>query len=102
MSDIPLIFYKTSSCSCFYSFLWFETINEATNQFVDIFVTPRHRAGADGALCLSNDVDKNLDSYYTRRNLTTCNKSADKLSTRCVRTACPKLSTSSFKLVDNL
>ena len=27
---------------------------------------------------------------YTRKNLTTCNKSADKPSTRCVRTACTK------------
>ena len=28
---------------------------------------------------------------YTRKNLTTCNKSADKPSTRCVRTACSKV-----------
>ena len=29
--------------------------------------------------------------FYTRKNLTTCNKSADKPSTRCVRTACSKV-----------
>ena len=32
--------------------------------------------------------------YYTRKNLTSCSKSANKPSTSCVRTACPKLSTS--------
>ena len=40
--------------------------------------------------------------YYTRKNLTTCSKSANKLSTSCVRTACYKLSTSSEKAVNNL
>jgi hypothetical protein len=30
---------------------------------------------------------------YTRKNLTSCNKSANKPSTRCIRTACHKLST---------
>ena len=31
---------------------------------------------------------------YMRKNLTSCSKSANKPSTSCVRTACPKLSTS--------
>jgi hypothetical protein len=33
-------------------------------------------------------------SKYTRKNLTSCSKSANKPSTSCLRTACPKLSTS--------
>jgi hypothetical protein len=36
--------------------------------------------------------------HYTRKNLTSCNKS----STRCIRTACHKLSTGLEQLVDNL
>ena len=39
---------------------------------------------------------------YTRKNLTTCSKSADKPSTSCVRTACYKLSTSLEQAVNNL
>ena len=35
-------------------------------------------------------VAARLVTWYTRKNLTTCNKSADKPSTRCVRTACTK------------
>ena len=34
---------------------------------------------------------------YTRKNLTTCNKSADKPSTRCVRTACSKVVNKMFQ-----
>jgi hypothetical protein len=37
----------------------------------------------------------------TRKNLTSCSKSANKPSTSCVRTACPKLSTSMEQLVYN-
>ena len=33
------------------------------------------------------------NSTYTRKNLTTCSKSANKPSTSCVRMACYKLST---------
>ena len=36
---------------------------------------------------------------YTRKNLTTCSKSANKPSPSCVRTACYKLSTSLNKLL---
>ena len=39
---------------------------------------------------------------YTRKNLTTCSKSANKPSTSCVRTACLKLSTSLEQAVNNL
>jgi hypothetical protein len=38
---------------------------------------------------------------YTRTNLTSCSKSANKPSTSCVRTACPKLSTSLEQAVNN-
>ena len=38
----------------------------------------------------------------TRKNLTTCSKSANKPSTSCVRTACYKLSTSLEQAVNNL
>ena len=37
----------------------------------------------------------------TRKNLTSCSKSANKPSTSCVRTACPKLSTSLEQAVNN-
>jgi hypothetical protein len=40
--------------------------------------------------------------YYTRKNLTSCSKSVNKPSTSCVRTACPKLSTSLEQAVNNL
>ena len=40
-----------------------------------------------------------LSFPYTRKSLTTCNKSANKPSTSCVRTACYKLSTSLEKLL---
>ena len=43
-----------------------------------------------------------LGSRYTRKNLTTSNKSANKPSTSCVRTACSKLSTSLEQVVNNL
>ena len=39
---------------------------------------------------------------YTRKNLTTCSKSANKPSTSCVRTACYNLSTSLEQAVNNL
>ena len=39
---------------------------------------------------------------YSRKNFTCCSKSTNKPSTSCVRTACPKLSTSSEQAVDNL
>jgi hypothetical protein len=38
---------------------------------------------------------------YTRKNLTSCSKSANKPSTSCVRTACPKLSTSMEQVVNS-
>ena len=41
-------------------------------------------------------------SHYTRKNLTTCRKSANKPSTSFVRTACPKLSTSLEQAFNNL
>ena len=39
---------------------------------------------------------------YTHKNLTSCNKFANKPSTRCIRTACHKLSTGLEQLVANL
>ena len=39
---------------------------------------------------------------YTRKNLTTCSKSANKPSTSCVRMACHNLSTSLEQAVNNL
>ena len=42
------------------------------------------------------------DIFYTRKTLTICSKSANKPSTRCVRTACYKLSTSLEQAVNNL
>ena len=41
-------------------------------------------------------------SNYTRKNLPTCSKSANKPSTSCVRTTCYKLSTSLEQAVNNL
>ena len=38
---------------------------------------------------------------YTCKSLTSCSKSAKKLSTSCLRTACPKLSTSMEQLVNS-
>ena len=51
-----------------------------------------------------NPISCILCSYvaYTLKSLTSCNKSANKLSTRCIRTACHKLSTGLEQLVDNL
>ena len=43
-----------------------------------------------------------LAKHYTRKNLTTCSKSANKPLTSCVRTACYKLSTSLEQAVNNL
>ena len=40
---------------------------------------------------LTSCVLRTACTKYTRKNLTTCNKSADKPSTRCVRTACSKV-----------
>ena len=39
---------------------------------------------------------------YTRKNLTSCNKSANKPSTRGIRTACHKLPTGLEQLVTTL
>ena len=39
---------------------------------------------------------------HVKVSLTSCSKSANKLSTSCVRTACPKLSTSLEQTVNNL
>jgi hypothetical protein len=39
---------------------------------------------------------------YRRKSLTSCSKSANKPSTSCLRTACPKLSTSLEQAVNNL
>ena len=47
-------------------------------------------------------TDTSASHEYTRKNLTTCSKSANKLSTSCVRTACYKLSTSLEQAVNNL
>ena len=43
-----------------------------------------------------------LSHIRTRKNLTSCSKSASKSSTSCVRIACPKLSTSLEQAVNNL
>ena len=43
-----------------------------------------------------------MGTDYTRKNLTSCSKSAYKLSTSCVRYAYPKLSPNLERLVDNL
>jgi hypothetical protein len=43
-----------------------------------------------------------VESNYTRKNLASCSKSANKPSTSCVRTACPKLLTSMEQAVNNL
>ena len=43
-----------------------------------------------------------LNDKYTRKNLRTCTRSANKPSTSCVRTACYKLSTSLEQAVNNL
>ena len=42
------------------------------------------------------------DLSYTRKNLTPCSTSANKPSTNCIRTFCPKLSTSLKQAVNNL
>jgi hypothetical protein len=51
-----------------------------------------------------SSLQKTYDTecLYTRKILTSCNKSANKLSTSCVRTACPKLSTGLEQAVNNL
>jgi hypothetical protein len=61
----------------------------------------------DGRLCLNEDEGKLYTQAfilegYTRKNLTPSSKSVNKPSTRCIRTACPKLSTSLEQAVDNL
>jgi hypothetical protein len=40
--------------------------------------------------------------HVTHKNLTSCNKSANKPSTRCIRTTCHKLSTGLEQLVTTL
>ena len=45
----------------------------------------------DLAMPLAPDQIEGEVLTYTRKNLTTCKKSADKPSTRCVRTACSKV-----------
>ena len=53
-------------------------------------------------VCRSRTAFLNRIGWNTRKNLTSCNKSANKPSTSCVRIACPKLSTSLEQAVNNL
>ena len=53
-------------------------------------------------LCKYFVQNKPFGITYTRNNLTTCSKSANKPPTSCVRTACYKLSTSLEQAVKNL
>ena len=72
-------------------------------QTVDNLWQAVRRQLVDGLLTnLLQDVRVLRVYDYTRKNLTSCNKSVHKLSTRCIRTACHKLSTGLEKLVDNL
>ncbi len=49
-------------------------------------------------------MHKQIDELVVkvRKSLTACSKSANKSSTSCVRTACPRLSTTMEQAVDNL
>ena len=49
-----------------------------------------------------SEVPIGCNTDYTRKNVTTCSKSANKLSKCCVRTACYKMSTSLEQAVNNL
>ena len=68
---------------------------------VDIFSCPFAQAP-----CWFVRIDDTTGRFvlpsYTRKNLTTCSKSANKPLTSCVRTACYKLSTSLEQVVNNL
>ena len=60
----------------------------------------RHRIEGKNSLKFLTVARRSDD--YTRKNLTSCSKSANKLSTSCVRTACYKLSTSLEQAANNL
>jgi hypothetical protein len=51
---------------------------------------------------LDHDLVNPKSNGDESKNLTSCSKSANKPSTSCVRTACPKLSTSLDQAVNNL
>jgi hypothetical protein len=55
----------------------------------------------NNAVILSSCYKVVTHNFYTRKNLTSCSKSANKPSTSCLRTACPKLSTSLEQAVNN-
>jgi hypothetical protein len=67
-------------------------------------VTERHMGGGGTFINVYNKTRPCLQICvpYTRKNLTSCNKSANKPSTRCIRTACHKLSTGLEQLVTTL
>ena len=83
-------------------------------QVTEIYNKMKANPNADAAI---NNEFEQLDNFatgwftqvncyswcsYTRKNLASCSKSANKPSTSCVRTACPKLSTSLEQAVNNL
>ena len=49
-----------------------------------------------------SEVPIGSNTDYTRKNVTTCSKSANKLSKSCVRTACYKMSTNLEQAAYNL
>jgi hypothetical protein len=49
---------------------------------------------------LQKATRENLWVWYTSKNFSSCSKSANKLSTNCIRTTCPKLLTICNNLVD--
>ena len=76
-------------------------INMLARDLLSIYVRMR----SQGLRHLFNNKSRGApdsDLFYTRKNLTTCSKSANKPSTSCVRTACYKLSTSLEQAVINL
>jgi hypothetical protein len=68
-----------------------------------------HFLGVDSVLALNvnrslvNDMaERFVVTFFVRKYVTSCSKSANKWSTSCVRIACPKLSTSLEEAVNNL
>jgi hypothetical protein len=78
------------------------TMNLGTSSHGNGVILPQNQLlySSVGFTCMRVLANKKL--MHTLKNLTSCSKSANKPSTSCVRTACPKLSTSLEQAVNNL
>ena len=85
-----------------YSVIFFDVMEDYERFYSDM---PQVSRSSSARVCKSDKKSAMLELcliYYTRKNLTTCSKSANKPLTSCVRTACFKLSTSLEQVVNNL